>query len=178
MEILEGIYVQAQGDRLLLVATDLEMGIECYVPARVTREGAAVLSTVRCLARSCANWAADEVAYRTDEGGVAQISSGRSEFSINTMVRGRFSRASRNRRGRDARHQPGRLRRHIRHTSFAAAADDSRPFFDRCLFGGGRGRNPSGRHRFQPAWLFVRENSSRRQTSLVRASYRCGASRN
>ncbi len=52
MPILEGIYIRAQGDRLQLVATDLEMSIECYVPAPVEREGEAVLGS-KVLAPDC-----------------------------------------------------------------------------------------------------------------------------
>lgn len=127
MEILEGIYVQAQGDRLLLVATDLEMSIECYVPARVTREGAAVLSS-KVFGQIVRKLAGDEVAYRTDEGGVAQIRSGRSEFSINTMVEDNFPALPEIDGEEMLAINQGALRRLIRHTSFAAAVDDSRPF--------------------------------------------------
>ncbi len=68
----------------------------------------------------------------------------------------------------------GALRRMIRHTAFAAAADDSRPFPHRRLCRSGTGRNPPGRHRLQPAWLSARANSARGQCSPGRVSFRCG----
>ena len=64
MPILEGILVRAEGDRLQLVATDLEMSIECYVPARIKKSGAAVLSG-RVLGQIVRKLAGDEVVYST-----------------------------------------------------------------------------------------------------------------
>lgn len=127
MEILEGILVKAEGDHLLLVATDLEMSIECHVPARVVHEGAAVLSS-KVFGQIVRKLAGDEVTYRTDEGGVAQIRSGRSEFSIHTMVEDDFPSLPEIDDEEMLSISQGALRRLIRHTSFAAAADESRPF--------------------------------------------------
>lgn len=127
MEILEGIYVKAKGDRLLLVATDLEMSIECYVPAQVKREGAAVLSS-KMFGQIARKLAGDEVVYQTQDTGVAQIRSGRSEFSIHTMAEDDFPSLPEIDEEDMLSISQGALRRLIRHTSFAAAADDSRPF--------------------------------------------------
>lgn len=127
MEILEGIYVKAEGDRLLLVATDLEMSIECYVPARVIQEGAAVLSS-KVFGQIVRKMAGDQVAYRTQDARVAQIRSGRSEFSIHTMAEDDFPALPEIDDDEMLAVSQGTLRRLIRHTSFAAAVDDSRPF--------------------------------------------------
>ena len=127
MQILEGIYVKAQGDRLHLIATDLEMSIECYVPAQVHREGAAVLGS-KVFGQIVRKLAGDEVTYRTDESGVAHIRSGRSEFSVHTMAEDEFPSLPEVDDEEMLRISQGALRRLIRHTSFAAAADDSRPF--------------------------------------------------
>lgn len=127
MPILEGIYVKAQQDRLTLVATDLEMSIECVVPARVEREGAAVLSG-KVFGQIVRKLAGDQVSYRTAESGVAEIVSGRSRFTVHTMAEDEFPSLPEIDEEEMWRISQGALRRMIRHTSFAAAADESRPF--------------------------------------------------
>lgn len=43
MQVLEGIYLETQDNTLRLVATDLNIGIESYIPVSVTEVGTAVL---------------------------------------------------------------------------------------------------------------------------------------
>jgi DNA polymerase-3 subunit beta len=45
--ILSNVLVEARGDRVQLTATDLELGIRSFCPARVTREGAGTLPVRR-----------------------------------------------------------------------------------------------------------------------------------
>lgn len=127
MQILEGIYIKAQGDRLLLVATDLEMSIECYVPATVVQEGEAVLGS-KVFAPIVRKLAGDDLVYRTNESGVAQIESGPSRFTVHTMVADEFPALPEIESEEMWRISQAELRRLIRHTAFAAAVDDSRPF--------------------------------------------------
>ncbi|MFS8572174.1 MAG: DNA polymerase III subunit beta [Clostridia bacterium] len=127
MPILEGIYIRAHQDGLQLIATDLEMSIECSVPARVEREGAAVLSG-KVLGQIVRKFAGSEVTYRTAENGVAELASGRSRFSVHTMPEDEFPALPEVDDEEMWRIPQGALRRMIRHTAFASAADESRPF--------------------------------------------------
>src|SRR5579884_501769 len=47
--ILSNVLVEASGDRILLTATDLELGIRCACPARVQRAGAGTIPARRLL---------------------------------------------------------------------------------------------------------------------------------
>lgn len=47
--ILSNVLIEAGGDRVQLTATDLELGIRCSCPARVTREGAGTIPVRRLL---------------------------------------------------------------------------------------------------------------------------------
>src|ERR1700721_3007003 len=47
--ILSNVLIQAEGDRLFLTATDLELGIRCSCPARVKKEGAGTIPARRLL---------------------------------------------------------------------------------------------------------------------------------
>ena len=47
--ILSNVLLEASGDRVLLTATDLELGIRCSCPARVQKEGAGTIPAKRLL---------------------------------------------------------------------------------------------------------------------------------
>lgn len=47
--ILSNVLIEASGDRIVLTATDLELGIRCSCPARVTRPGASTIPARRLL---------------------------------------------------------------------------------------------------------------------------------
>lgn len=132
-EILEGILIRADGDRLQLVATNLELAIECYVPAVIRRPGAAVLNG-RVLGQIVRKLGGDDVVYTTEENKTARIESGRSRFTVHTMDADDFPSLPQVDAGPMWRISQGQLKRMIRHTAFAAAADDSRPFLTGVLF--------------------------------------------
>ncbi len=127
MPVLEGILIRAESDRLLLVATDLEMSIECYVPARVRQTGETVLGG-KVLGQIARKLAGDEVVYTTEDNQTARIESGRSRFTVHTMDPEDFPTLPDVDEESMWRISQAQMRKMIRHTSFAAAADDSRPF--------------------------------------------------
>ncbi len=43
MNILEGIYIEARADQIQFMSNNLELGIECTIPAQVAQEGAVVV---------------------------------------------------------------------------------------------------------------------------------------
>ena len=45
--ILSNVLIETQGDRIVLTATDLELGIRCSCPARVARPGAVTVPARR-----------------------------------------------------------------------------------------------------------------------------------
>src|SRR6266852_2185972 len=47
--ILSNVLIEARGDRIILPATDLELGIRCSCPAKVKKEGAGTLSARKLL---------------------------------------------------------------------------------------------------------------------------------
>lgn len=127
MPILEGIFIEAEGDRLKLIATDLEMSVECHVPAHVEESGTSVLGG-RVIGQMVRKLAGDQVRYVSDGAKTAEIVSGRSRFSVHTMDPDDFPSLPGIDDSEMWRIKQGTLRRMIRHTVFAAASDDSRPF--------------------------------------------------
>ncbi len=47
--ILSNVLIEAQGDRIILTATDLELGIRCSCPAKVKKEGAGTIPAKKLL---------------------------------------------------------------------------------------------------------------------------------
>src|SRR5947209_9935747 len=87
--ILSNVLIEASNDRITLTATDLELGIRCYCPARVKKEGAGtvparkLLDYVRLLPDG-------DVNMKFLENHWASITSGRSRTRIAGMSRESF----------------------------------------------------------------------------------------
>src|SRR5438045_7401673 len=47
--ILSNVLIEATGDRVILTATDLELGIRCSCPARIKKEGAGTVPAKKLL---------------------------------------------------------------------------------------------------------------------------------
>ena len=87
--ILSNVLLEAQGDRLVLTATDLELGIRCSCPARIKKEGAGtvparkLLDYVRLLPEA-------DITFKFLENHWANITCGRSRTKIAGMSRESF----------------------------------------------------------------------------------------
>src|SRR5262245_10073211 len=87
--ILSNVLVEADRDRLVLTATDLELGIRCSCPARVKKSGAGTIPARRLLDYVRLLPDAD-VQVKTLENHWASIVSGRSRTRIAGMSRESF----------------------------------------------------------------------------------------
>ncbi|MBO8141795.1 MAG: DNA polymerase III subunit beta [Firmicutes bacterium] len=134
MSILTGILIEARAERLRLVGTDLELGIECTVDAQVGSEGTAVVDA-RLLSQLIRKLPGDEVQVETESGsGTAVIRSGRAEFSLHTRPATDFPPLSGPEAPERWRVEQRLLRDMIRQTAFAAAVDEHRAFLNGVLF--------------------------------------------
>ncbi len=87
--ILSNVLLEAQGDRITLTATDLELGIRCSCPARVKREGAGTIPARRLLDFVRLLPEAD-INFKFLENHWASITCGRSKARIAGMSRESF----------------------------------------------------------------------------------------
>lgn len=122
-----GILIQAQDNKLRFVATNLEMSIECHVPAQVNRPGEVLLEG-KVISQIVRKLAGDEVSYTLRDNKTVRIQSGRSTFTVNTMDADEFPVLPEIEESMVCQIPQSDFHRMIRHTIFAAAADDSRPF--------------------------------------------------
>ena len=82
MPILSGVLLAAAEGQLRLYATDLELSIECRIPAQVEEEGSAVLDA-RYLHQIARRFPEDEVYIeKAAASGVVQVRSGLSRLSL------------------------------------------------------------------------------------------------
>src|SRR3982750_3337166 len=87
--ILSNVLVEADGDRILLTATDLELGIRCSCAARVKKSGASTIPARRLLDYMRLLPEGD-VQVKIGENHWANLNSGRSKTRIAGMSRDSF----------------------------------------------------------------------------------------
>jgi DNA polymerase-3 subunit beta len=134
LPILAGILLEAASDRLRLVTTDLELGIECFVPAQVKELGSAVVEArfLTDIVRKLPELAVD---FRVEEGrGQVEIQGGAARYTLHTMVAADFPTLPETDDEQIWEVPQKTLRRMIRETSFAVADDETRPFLTGVLW--------------------------------------------
>src|SRR5205085_7852417 len=87
--ILSNVLVEANGDRIVLTATDLELGIRCSCPAKVKKQGASTVPARRLLDYVRLLPDAD-VSVKVAENQWANLLCGRSRTRIAGMSRESF----------------------------------------------------------------------------------------
>lgn len=134
LPILSGILLETSKDRLRLVATDLELGIECFVPVQASDTGSTVVEArfLTDIVRKLPELAID---FRTDEAkGQVEIKSGAARYTLHSMSPADFPTLPETDAEKTWEVEQGRLRRMIRETAFAVAADETRPFLTGVLW--------------------------------------------
>jgi DNA polymerase-3 subunit beta len=127
LPILGNVLLEPKGEALRLAATDLELGIERLVPARVGEPGSVTLPA-RTLSEIVGVLPEDDVTIAADiSGGDVVITCRRSEYRIHGLPAEEFPVLPEV--GSEATFSlaEGELSRMIRQTIFAAASDDTRP---------------------------------------------------
>ena len=134
LPILSNILLVAEGDRVRLSATNLEVAITCWVPANIQEEGSTT-APAKLLADFVAALPPTDVKLDLPEGSQAlKVSGQRSQATIRGMDPGEFpgipsSDASEQSVTLDA----AELNQMIKEVAFAAATDDARPVFTAVL---------------------------------------------
>lgn len=126
MPVLKGILLEAEDDHVRLVATDLELGVECLIPAQVTTTGVMVLDG-KVFTQIVRKLDCEQVSFSTGEASMISLEGGLARFNLHTLPHEEFP--SFPSVGEEAfwRMPQRDLKRMIRETIFAAASDESRP---------------------------------------------------
>lgn len=123
--LLSGILVDASADRVRLVATDREIGVERIVPAKVDQPGRWVVDG-KLFSGIVRKLPATEITWRMQGEGQAVVESGRARFTLQTRSAEEFPQLT-EMPETFWRISQNELRSMIRHTAFATAREESRP---------------------------------------------------
>ncbi len=128
LPVLSGILVEADGssDLLKLIGTDLEIGIESFVPAQVETNGRTVLPA-DYLNSIISKLPGGMVSFQIDEGHTCQINWNKSEFTIHGSDPEQFPELPEFNGEATVVFEEEQLHRLISQTIFAVSNDESRP---------------------------------------------------
>lgn len=128
LPILSHIMLKAEDNGLRLIATDLELGISCYIPA-IIEESGALTAPSKLLIEVLANLPDSDVAVSADKSHTVRVHCEKSDYKILGLPAEEYPRLP------EVSEQVGftipqsTLKEMIRHTSFAVSTDESRPIF-------------------------------------------------
>nr|WP_282580128.1 DNA polymerase III subunit beta [Natroniella sulfidigena] len=128
LPILSGILLKTEGDKLKLVGTDLEIGIECFVNTQVIQEGAIVLPAQHFtnIIRELPN---EEIILSAEtSNNTAQIKCGNSQFNIHGSPADEFPLLPEVESGTKLTIEQQRLKKIIEQIKFATSKDENKPF--------------------------------------------------
>lgn len=133
LPILANLFVEARDNVLRLVGTDLEVGIECTVRARVEEPGALTIPA-RVLSQILSSLPGEEINLQVEEANMALLRCGRSEYRLLGLPADEFPLLPQV--GEDVAFSmdPTLLRDVIRETIFAASKDEARAILMGALF--------------------------------------------
>lgn len=134
LPVLSGIRLTAENGNLKLSATDLEIAIECVLPAQIEEAGSLVLPA-RFLTDIIRKTPTSEIEITTDSSNFsAKIVSGKSEFTLHGYNPEEFPLLPLFEDNESFNIEAALLKKAIQQTSFATLHDESRPVFTGQLF--------------------------------------------
>jgi DNA polymerase-3 subunit beta len=132
LPILQGILFDCRSGELRIMATDLELGIECEVDAEVIERGWIVLDS-RLLGEIIRKLPPADVEISVDERNIAEIKCMNSCFNIQGKDGSEFPELSRVDGEKILKLPQDLIRSMIRQTAFACAVDETRPILTGAL---------------------------------------------
>src|SRR5687767_15435758 len=125
LPILSNVLLKAEGNRLELTATDLDVTITCSVEATVKKPGATTIPVKKLfgIVRELSN---PEIELETDEKNVTSLRSGSSFFKIRGLGAEEFPPPPKFKEDKKVVLPQEKIRSMLRKTSFAISTDESR----------------------------------------------------
>lgn len=125
LPILSHIIIQAEENGLRLIATDLELGISCRVPAHIEEEGA-LTAPARTLTEVLANLPESDVALSVDKSHTVRVHCDRSDYKILGLPAEEYPKLPEVKDAVAFSIPQARLKEMIRQTLFAVSTDETR----------------------------------------------------
>jgi len=125
LPILSNVLVRAEGDRLELTATDLDVTVACTVEAKVKKGGACTVP-VKKLFGIARELGGTEIELSFDEKNVCSVSSGPSFYKINGISADEFPPLAKFKEEKNVVLPQATVRSMLKKTCFAMSTDESR----------------------------------------------------
>ena len=123
--ILSNVLIEANGQTIVITATDLTVSMRASIEGTVEKQGAVTLPARR-LFQLVRELIAPEIILEADSSGIATLTSGTSHFRLHGMSKEEFPTFPDLSNGRGFTLETDELEKMLTGTSFAAAKDDSR----------------------------------------------------
>jgi len=125
LPILSNVLLRAEGDRLELTATDLDVTITCSVEAKVKKGGASTVPVKKLfgIVRELSN---AEIELDVDDKNVCSVQSGASFYKINGLNADEFPPPPKFKEDKKVTFQQEKVKGMMKKTSFAISTDESR----------------------------------------------------
>ena len=125
LPILSNVLLRAEGDKLELTATDLDVTIACSVEAKVKKPGASTVPVKKLfgIVRELGN---SEIDLEVDDKNVCSIRSGASFYKINGLSADEFPPMPKFKEDKKVELPQEKIRGMMKKTSFAISTDESR----------------------------------------------------
>ncbi len=125
LPILSNVLLRAEGDKLELTATDLDVTIACSVEAKVKKPGASTVPVKKLfgIVRELGN---SEIDLEVDDKNVCSIRSGASFYKINGLSSDEFPPMPKFKEDKKVELPQEKVRSMMKKTSFAISTDESR----------------------------------------------------
>ncbi len=127
MPILEGILLSTDGDSIILKASNLELGIECRIPADIKEDGAIVTGDVRIFSEVIRKLPSGEVNITVQDNFSTTVQNGKSVYNVLGMNPEEFPDLPEVLEDSGITLPAEVLKKMIRQTVFAAAIKNERP---------------------------------------------------
>lgn len=124
--VLAGIYLEAKDNQLRMVATDLELSIECFVPAVVIEPGETVLDG-KVLSQIVRKLDSEDVGYTSLDASMGRIQGGKARFSLHTLYADEFPTLPKIPDEKFWRISQKAFKRMVKQTIIAVSTDEAQP---------------------------------------------------
>ena len=135
MNILEGIFMEAKNNELRFLSNNLELGIDCKIPAEVSADGAVVVkANLFSVAVKKLPDFEDDVFIEVDENETINLCCGNAKFDFSTAKADEFPRLPAVDDEKSFTIQEDTLKSMIRQTIYAVAQTDMKPYLSGIYF--------------------------------------------
>ncbi|WP_028829706.1 DNA polymerase III subunit beta [Proteocatella sphenisci] len=125
MEILKGIYIEAEDDHITLTSNNLEIGVKTRVQAEVSESGIAIIEG-KILSDIVRKLPDEKITISVNDNNVVKISTSKTKFNIKSMINNQFPQVEEFENDRYEKIDMKLFSDMVRKTHFAASQDETK----------------------------------------------------